>query len=228
MNMQVRQAKTKRPLCASVAALAAFAVLLVAAAPAGAAQGPSIKVLALTVRPQATGGVVGVKIEVKGGRTCSLTGPAAIVGLEWEGRCPSRAHVHRIWIPENTSENAKTYRVRLVVHGSHGTSARTLKISVPGEAKLVTGEWLLTIKFTSGEVAFAVTLEPNGLIIGKMTPITGHWEYKRRVLKFDIAGGPETVTMEGSGGREGPFRGSGVLTGAGPTPEPVTFTLTHV
>ncbi len=227
--MRTFQARTVPLLYAVAAVLAALGViLLVAAAPAGAAQAPSIKAFALTARPKATGGVIGVKIEVKGGRTCSLTGPSAVVGLEWEGRCPSRSHVHRIWIPENTSETAKTYRVRLVAHGPRGTTSRTLKITVPGEAKLVTGEWLWTIKIGTTEVPYLLTLEPDGTLTDKSIPgFTGHWSYKHRVLKFDILVGTETASMESSGGREGPFSGSGVITGGGSGPVPFTYVLVH-
>src|SRR3974390_305936 len=57
--------------------------------------------------PTELGGVVALKLGVKGAPSCRLEGPASVVGVEWQGRCGAHHGIHQIWVQPNTRESAK-------------------------------------------------------------------------------------------------------------------------
>lgn len=186
-----------------------------AAAPAASAHGATITTFGISgARPTATAGVIELKIAARDASTCTLTGPVAVIGGEWEGRCSTRVRVHRIWIAENATERAATYRLRLVAHGKHGSARRTLTITIPAEPKFDTGFWKLTVGAGSEKESYVADFEADGLVTLTSPPDTGSWSYMHRVLKFNLsASGGEPLFFEVSGPPGGPLTGTYIIEG---------------
>ncbi len=198
----------RNPISKTCAALAvAVAAVLLAASPAWAhTSRPDITSFAISgARPEATAGIIKLKIVARNAKTCTIAGPSSVIGTSWEGPCSSHAKIVRIWIAENLRESRATYRLRLIAHGKGGTSSRTLTITIPGEPPLATGAWTLTVSTTM----LALNFEADGAITVTGLPgATGSWTYKHRTLKFDLKENTTTLEFEGTGPADGPINGT--------------------
>lgn len=190
-------------VCAALCMLAAPA-----ASQAKTAAKPAITKFAVGgVAPTATAGIFEIEIAAKNAKSCTLTGPVAVIGSEWEGRCSKHARIHLVWIPENTEEATRTYHLTLVAHGTRHTAKRTITITIPGEPKFEPGIWIVTIEgSTKAELDFLT----NGTLTVPVEPKDyGSWSYHHKVLKFDITatGATEILSFEATGPPGGPFAG---------------------
>jgi len=163
------------------------------------------------------------KVALRNAKTCALSGPSSVIGVGWQGRCSKHALTLRVWVPPNTTEKAKAYRLKLIAKGTGGTASRTIAFSVPGEPRLETGEWLVQIESAT---EFVADFEADGKIsLPSESTVTGSWTYKHRKLTFDLteSGSPTVLFFEATGLAGGPFTGvasQGKVTGA--------FTMKHV
>lgn len=199
--------------CGTVAAAVALALL--AASPAWAhTSRPDVTSFAISgARPEATAGVIKLKLAVHNAKTCVMSGPSSVIGARWYGSCSSRAQIVRVWIPENASERAVTYRLHLVARGKAGTSSRTLTITIPGEPKFDAGAWDIVVESNPPiEIEFLA----DGQIVVPSEPTTsGSWTYHHRLLRFVLtaSGSPDVVIFEASGPAGGPLTGDASLEG---------------
>ena len=202
--------KDARRLLVMIGLFGAGIAVVPQAATAAVAHRPKITSFGLTraLTPQA--GVVEVRIKVRGATYCSLRGPAAVVGDEWEGRCSPRGRTLRLWLPANATASTIRYRLTLTARSGRRSVRRTVTLAVPAEENFATGNWVLHL-FAGGkeEVQYKIDFFPDGTLTSEvpLAGITGTWKYRERVLTFTlaVASKDETTTLTVSGPPHGPL-----------------------
>jgi len=206
------------------ATLASLAIAAAAPASAVAAHRPVIKRFSLSgAKLSEEAGIAALKIQVRGATSCTLDGPAAVVGVEWTGRCTPRTRTYRVWLPANRSATPQHYRLVLIARGRGGVSRRYLLVVVPGEPKLSTGVWIMTFTNLTAKTApeeFPIEFLPGGtvfLAVGK-TSVSGGWTYKHGQLNFYLSTpeGREEFSVSGPPG--GPLNNPADTVTVGGTP----------
>ncbi len=188
----------------------AVSAIAFAVVPAGAAAArrPVVVHFALSGSvPREEGGLTAVSIRVHGATRCSITGPSAVIGGEWTGRCSAHTRAHKIWLPANTKERAEHYTLTLTARGPGGVTRRRLTVVVPGEAKLAVGLWLLTITELGAPAGESLPIEllADGIWTGENGKVTGVWSYAHHEIHLSF---PGNVAISAVGGAKGPLTNS--------------------
>ncbi len=168
------------------------------------------------------GGKVTLAVAATHASTCTVTAKPALAGLPWHVHCTSHSRTRKITVPPNHAPAAVVYHVHLSAHGPHGTTTRTITLTVhahkseekgKGEEKptTVVGEWTLKTYYQK-KLAFEdpAIFEAGGKCFFDTTP-DGEWTYDAgtETLEFqrEVPGGA-VEKLVGKGPPSGPIDGT--------------------